>query len=90
VTRRPARSDPLKFASASAGAQIRLSLPLNPTGNRLYSRKTLLRQKLGSLAVVNDERRGIFTTGKVERAALLTIEACDLARVHYQTNASRR
>jgi hypothetical protein len=53
---------------------------LNPTGNRLHYRKTLLRQKLGSLAVVNDERRGIFTTGKVERAALLTIEACDLAR----------
>ena len=58
-----------------------VSYPLNPLCNRVHHRKTLSRHKFGPLAVVDDERRGAFSTGKVERAALLAIKAGDLTGV---------
>jgi hypothetical protein len=40
-----------------------------------------LRYKFGPLAVVDGERRGGFSTSKVERVALLAIKASDLTGV---------
>jgi hypothetical protein len=46
--------------------------------------------KLLPIAAIDEQRRRLFATGEVERAALIAVETSGLSRVEHEANACRR